>query len=243
MRLFTMRIPKEIILIILGLCATGPIHAVQANTEIVNFEASVGPDIPHLKALDWPILNASNSQTMLRVLPAPLDTHISTVCEPLSAETLGSCPHEAWLAIDSDESAWSQYSKFTLRISWPASFPAGFFIDLYSPEDLPSTSQKSRNRHTLTRRKFARIRLISEGVFTPSPSNEGRAIEPVPFIVAVEPLLLGVVPESLLPTLLLLIALVVVAGSFVLPRILKHLFAAADQVRIETAQAAEKRRQ
>ncbi len=197
---------------------------------------------------------------MLRVLPAPLDTHISTVCEPLSAETLGSCPHEAWLAIDSDESAWSQYSKFTLRISWPASvghirrplpaetnafpqFPAGFFVDLYAPEDLPSTSQKSRNRHTLTRRKFARIRLISEGVFTPSPSNEGRAIESVPFIVAVEPLLLGVVPQSLLPTLLLLLALVVVAGSFVLPRILKHLFAAADQVRIETAQAAEKRRQ
>ncbi|EIW63847.1 uncharacterized protein TRAVEDRAFT_16119 [Trametes versicolor FP-101664 SS1] len=238
-----MKLPREILLLVLGLCTVGPLRTVLANTEIVNFEASLGPDIPHLKATDWPVLSPTNTQALLRVLPAPLDTSIVTVCEPLSADALGSCPHEAWVAIDTDESSWSQYSKFTLRISWPASYPAGFFIDLYSPEDLPSTSPKTRTRHTLTRRKYARIRLVSEGVFTPSPANEGRTVEPVPFIVAVEPLILGLVPESLLPTLLLLLALVVVAGSLVLPRILKHLVAVAAQVRVESATAAEKRRQ
>ncbi|KAH9854357.1 hypothetical protein C2E23DRAFT_818407 [Lenzites betulinus] len=237
-----MQLPRELIASILAFGITASLPGVRANTEIVNFEASFGPDTPIPRASEWLSLNPTNDQTLLHVLPAPLGSSIGEVCEPLSLQSLRRCPHEAWLAVDLDKSPWSSYSRFTLRISWPTSYPTDFFIDLYSPESLGAAlydgqgvPPRGASDTASTRTKFARIRLISDGVLTPSPSNQNRTIEPVPCIVIVEPLYLGVVPASLVPTLLFLFGLVGITGFVALPRISKHLFAIADRIRVEHA--------
>ena len=81
------------------------------------------------------------------------------------------------------------------------------------------------------------------GVFTPSPQNANRTIEPVPFIVLVEPLYLGVLPTSLVPTLAFLLAVVTAADFVVLPRVNRIVFAAAEQVKVEIVSARDHKRQ
>ncbi|KAI8981314.1 hypothetical protein BD414DRAFT_492297 [Trametes punicea] len=234
---------------VLALWIAAPAPVALANTEIVNFEASYSPDVFVPQGLDWPVLGPSNPETLLRVLPAPLDTPVSVVCEPIFEQSLGKCDHEAWLRFDLDSPAWASYSKFTLRISWPAMHPADFFIELYSPDALvaiadgaqgPGNSCTSDAR--LIRQKFARIRLVHGGVFTPSLENRHRTIEPVPFIVVVEPLYLGFLPASLVPTLIFLSGLVMVTGYVVVPRVNKLLFAVAEEVRAETSAVEERRK-
>ncbi|KAI0354756.1 hypothetical protein OH77DRAFT_489360 [Trametes cingulata] len=243
-----MRLPRELYAILLAFCAVGQLDVVSANTEIVNFDASPSAGALFPQTSNWPVLNPSNPQILLQVLPAPVDTSITSVCEPSNP---GICHHETWLSLDLDQEPWLSYSKFTCRISWPASHPAEFFIDLYTPSSLASVlsgSDRVYSTHpagdnTLTRRKYARIRLISQAVFTPSPATRNRTVEPVPFMVIVEPLYLGVIPASLVPTLATLLALVAVTAFFVLPRIHAYLSAVADQVRSETASAEERRKQ
>ncbi|KAJ3011969.1 hypothetical protein NUW54_g2009 [Trametes sanguinea] len=252
-----------------ALCILVASRTVMANTEIVNFDASPVRNVELPEVLDWFLVGPSNSQLMLRVQPAPVDTSITTLCEPVAGQTtIGKCGHEAWLRLDLDATPWSSYSKFTLRISWPAmvslseyhklqrapyveplQYPADFYIDLHSPASLASllhgADQDNNERESSatppTRRKFARIRMIHAGVFTPSSSN--RTIEAVPFIVTVEPLYLGVLPASLVPTVLVLLGVVAVAGVIVYPRISSYLFGVAEQVKMETATAGKHRKQ
>ena len=54
----------------------------------------------------------------MKVPPAPLGSILEDVCEGYLP---GSCPHEDWLVLDLDDVAWGKFSKFTVRISWPAS--------------------------------------------------------------------------------------------------------------------------
>ena len=222
-----------------------------------------------------PVLSPSHEEALLHVQPAPVGTPIASVCEPVSKHKSGGCPHETWLAVDLDASPWLSYSKFTLRVSWPAmvrqpriydvqlesmlslslgdttQHPADFLIDVYSPEQLakhlghsnavPNRSGKPTT--ALTRKKFARIRVVHSGVFTPSPQNANRTVEPVPFIALVEPLYLGVLPASLVPTLAFLFAVVTVAGTVVLPRVNRVVFAAAEQVKAEIVSARDHKKQ
>ncbi|KAI0673920.1 hypothetical protein C8Q78DRAFT_1076872 [Trametes maxima] len=237
-----MRLPGELVAIFLSL-----IGLVAANTEIVNFDASPSPQIALRQASQWQVLGSNRPQALLRILPAPLDTSIEAVCEPTTASTSKQCPHEQWLVLDLDEPKWLQYQKFTLRVSWPASYPADFFVDIHSPQSADALLHNMRHHShvsdaPLTRKKFARIRLVNTGVLTPSPENEGRTVEPVPFIVMVEPLYLGVLPMSLLPTVAFLLIVAAGAGFVVLPRVNRLLFTVVEEVRAENSTVEVRRR-
>jgi len=82
-----------------------------------------------------PVLNYRNNQGYWNVDPALLDTPLQQVCESETAITPAnpfSCPHELWLALDLDDESWMAYSKFTLRLSWPASVRF-FFVQSKAP--------------------------------------------------------------------------------------------------------------
>ena len=66
-------------------------------------------------------LRPHDSEKLVEVQPAPVDTPLQDVCDPVTASSLGKCPHELWLLLGLDDPAWSSYSKFTLRVSSPAS--------------------------------------------------------------------------------------------------------------------------
>ncbi len=66
-------------------------------------------------------ITSSSSEQPFDVLPAPLGTTVADVCEPAKESSLAGCPHELWLSIGTEEPRWAAYTKFTLRISWPAS--------------------------------------------------------------------------------------------------------------------------
>ncbi|KAI0830860.1 hypothetical protein BC628DRAFT_909015 [Trametes gibbosa] len=244
-----MRPLPKIVVTIFAFGFVAPFPGVRGNTEIVNFAASLSLNTPVAQASEWRVLAPTNPQTLLHVLPAPLGASIVDVCEPATFESPWACPHEAWLAVHLNEPPWSSYSMFTLRISWPASYPTNFFIDLYTPNSLgtpvhDTTNIQSRGAldASSTRTKFARIRLVNEGVLTPSRANQNRTIGPIPFFVTVEPLYLGVVPASLVPTLLFLLGLVGVTSLVVLPRISKHMFAVAERVLADSTEAKKRRR-
>ncbi|KAI0652643.1 hypothetical protein C8Q79DRAFT_897465 [Trametes meyenii] len=238
-----MRLPGELVVVFLSL-----IGLVVANTEIVNFDASPGPQVTLRQASQWRVLDSNHSQALLRVLPAPLNTPIEAVCELPAASVSKQCLHEIWLVLDLDEPTWLPYHKFTLRISWPASHPAEFFVDVHSPQSVDALLHNMRHHSQvsdapLTRKKFARIRLVDAGVLTPSPANEGRGVEPVPFIVTVEPLYLGVLPMSLLPTVVFLLIVAAAAGFVVLPRVNRYLFTVAEEVQAEISTVDMRRKQ
>ena len=89
----------------------------------------------------------------------------------------------------------------------------------------------------LSRRTYARIRVISSGVLTPSHAHRHRTLDPVSFMIAVEPLYFGVLPASVVPTVLTVVAVAVVGGLFVVPFVTKRLMAIADEVRAEISRA------
>ncbi len=79
---------------------------------------------------------------------------------------------------------------------------------------------------------FARIRVVSGGVLTPGASHNA-TLQPVPFIVTVEPLLFGVLPGSVMPTVACLLFVGLAAGLLVFPRVSRFLGSVADLVRTE----------
>ena len=62
------------------------------------------------------------------------------------------------------------------------------------------------------------------------------------FIVTAEPLHFGVLPATVVPTVLMLVAVAVGAVAFVLPTVSKYLTAMADAVREEAASAQQEAR-
>lgn len=62
--------------------------------------------------------------------------------------------------------------------------------------------------------KYARIRVVDVGVLIPTPDLPPSAIqaEPIPFILILEPLYLGILPASLLPSICFLVPLLLGAG-------------------------------
>ena len=82
---------------------------------------------------------------------------------------------------------------------------------------------------------YARIRVVSTGVLTPSHAHRFPAPDPISFMVAVEPLYFAVLPGSVVPTILVIVAVATIAGAFVVPFVTKRLKAVADDVRAEIA--------
>ncbi|OAX39225.1 hypothetical protein K503DRAFT_103161 [Rhizopogon vinicolor AM-OR11-026] len=229
-----------------------------ANTEIINFLASEESDV-HFPSTSvgstWPVLNYRNNQGHWNVDPALLDTPLQQVCDSETAITpanLFSCPHELWVALDLDGESWLTYSKFTLRLSWPASSPADFLLEIYGPQaifarlpkqlDQPTIADASitpphlsRTGSTTTRLKYARIRAVDAGVLTPTPDlppSAAQAVEPIPFILILEPLYLGILPASLLPTVCFLVPLLL-AAALATPWIIGYLDHFVQQARQE----------
>ncbi|KAJ6541915.1 hypothetical protein B0H19DRAFT_1175173 [Mycena capillaripes] len=213
---------------------TGP-ALVLANTEIANFAAAERTDAPVLRGQTWPVLRPHTS-THWTLARAPLGTPLASVCAiPNANSTLGQdntpCPYELWLALDLPEDAENVYERWTLRLSWPASTPTQFTLDILDPRAAAALFLvPPQIGAPTTRRKYARVRAVDEGVRTPGggwrPSLAGivRALnttlrgggevenaevekeeeeeEKVEFILTLEPLLLGVLPASLRPFLL-----------------------------------------
>ena len=124
-----------------------------------------------------------------------------------------------------------------------------FWIETYSPdalgkavagEDGTAASGQLSSQRPLTRRMFARIRAIDTGVPTPFPAGNNASARhkaEVAFIVVVEPLHFGVLPATVVPAVLMLMAVAVGAATLVLPTVSKYLNAMADAVREEIADA------
>ncbi|KAH9947087.1 hypothetical protein B0H21DRAFT_363002 [Amylocystis lapponica] len=190
------------------------------------------------------VLQHAEAEKYWKLLPAPLGTALEDVCET-ARYSLNSCPHELWVVLDLDDSEWRRYSKFTLRISWPASSPADFSIDIFSPDALEKflKQQDMRGGHAVashssgTRRQFARIRLVDTGVRTPSSATDvGESLpEPVPFIVLLEPLYLGVLPATVAPILLFLVLILSFTAVVVVPFINRYLSTVVHDARAELA--------
>jgi len=138
------------------------------------------------------------------------------------------CPHELWLALDldgdlvrdrdnfdgnrEDDRAWKwkghSYDRFTLRVSWPASHPVQVELSLHRPRLASSSAPSVR----MSRLHFARIRITQEGIRVPNQVEEQgtqdeKDEEGVPLVVFLEPLVLGVLPASVLPVAVALLLL------------------------------------
>ncbi|KAJ3753265.1 hypothetical protein EV360DRAFT_53754 [Lentinula raphanica] len=194
-----------------------------ANTEIVNFEASdqVAADV-HGANL-WHVLSPEANEKPFNVSPAPLGTRINSICS--SAEDLLSdapnCEHELWIKLDLDHPKWKSYTKFTLRISWPGSSPADFGINIINPQATASRFAGGPiTSPSLSRIKFARIRVVDTGVI--SPLSGLTEVQPVPFIVTLEPLYFGVIPASIAPLLWISLP-VLVCSAFLVPYVNAYL--------------------
>ncbi|KAL4067226.1 hypothetical protein V8B97DRAFT_937865 [Scleroderma yunnanense] len=235
-------------------------HRVAANTEIINFlsEQQRSVDLPRPAIGNWATLNFSHNEQQWSLQPAPLGTPLHEVCETdneVSPTGQMTCPHQVWVTLDLDDSSWANYHAFTLRLSWPASAPADFLIELYSPESLlallsrrqrhisnPDTSHirpPSSGESSTTYTKYARIRVVDAGVPTPQIQQPGHTdsrlsnlivVEPVPFILILEQLYWGVLPASLLPTIGFLVPVLLVT-AMAIPRIIAYLDPFVQQAR------------
>ncbi|KZT02029.1 uncharacterized protein LAESUDRAFT_738895 [Laetiporus sulphureus 93-53] len=234
--------------LLLLLLAGSLVTFVSGNTEIVNVDATENWDVHFPQSLKWPILSPEVPERLFRVQPAPLRTPLTQVCEDLTAVRSGEpCPHELWLVLDLDDLEWSECSKYTLRISWPASSPADFAIQTYSPELLdevlhPRNGVDAANSSVLpskTKRTYARIRVIDTGFRTPTFGYQD-SVQPVPFMLKLEPLYLGVLPISVAPVLLFLMAAVAFATVVILPPVNRYLSAIASKARAEITSLQKK---
>jgi hypothetical protein len=98
-----------------------------------------------------------------------------------------------------------------------------------------TTPHLSRTGSTTTRLKYARIRVVDIGVLTPTPDlspSAPQAVEPIPFVLILEPLYLGILPASLLPTVCFLVPLLL-GAALVTPWIISYLDHFVQQARQE----------
>jgi hypothetical protein len=171
---------------------------VRANTEIINFQLR---DLSFLERYPSHTSEASEgTQVPLTVLPTASQTTLRRACEEFVNLT---CPYEQWLSFELDE---PHYSSYTLRISWPAFHPADFLIRAYKglPASQPSHEKKAWTAD-IPMRVYAHVTAVSTGV---RPDCGSCVPGPVPFHLILEPLVLGMIPASLVP----LVAFLAVIG-------------------------------
>ncbi|PFH49789.1 hypothetical protein AMATHDRAFT_4554 [Amanita thiersii Skay4041] len=203
-----------------------------ANTEIVNFAFSDSlQQLPFPAPLEWPILSQQQAEHIFNVTPAPS----FTACDIDDHTT---CPYQVWAVLNAGGATWSAYSKFTLRISWPAMFPTDFSIRLFSSQADPRT-------------KYARIRIVFDGVFT--PANNGthpflpyrttndEELQSVPFFLNFEPLYFGVLPASMLPVVVVLVVASLFAYKFIVPPIERFIHKLIERAKEELATEAARK--
>lgn len=105
-------------------------------------------------------------------------------------------------------------------------YPVEAYLKIFDSSDIaplprPGPPRRLRRRHGpsqyIVRRKFARIQLLNTGVLNPTSELAQRSQHdpnmlpgPVPIVIRLEPLLFGVLPQSLVPTVYAILAAVVV---------------------------------
>lgn len=134
----------------------------------------------------------------------------------------------------------------------PIQRPFDFQLEAYTPQayalkaDPNATWTTNLPSPHETRSMYARIKAINTGVLAPwarraialnqTRSQAMRDYGKVEFITILEPLRLGSIPETLLPTIVFLVPLVLVAGFVVFPRIHAYIERIARQARVELEQ-------
>ena len=178
------------------------------------------------------------------------------------------CPHDLWVVLDLDggerhgsNEAWKNYDRFTLRVSWPASvsptnhyvlteyldeekYPVQVSLKLHRPivSSATASSSSARTDAMAPRRlHLARIRLEEEGIPVPGTRQSDHREKGVPLVVLLEPLVLGVLPASVLPTVVTLLVLLGVVGCGVLPYVLSMLGEVVERARMELALLEERK--
>ncbi|KAF9260847.1 hypothetical protein L218DRAFT_906524 [Marasmius fiardii PR-910] len=208
-----------------------------ANTEIVNFEAldSGYAEIP--QAIGWTILHPQQNERTLSILSVPLKKSQ----DPQATEGIPR-HNEIWLRLALDEEEWKSFSKFTLRVSWPANYPTDFSIDILSPEAVAlhfSSAQVLSNTTLTTRVKYVRITAVHTGVIVPALSHIQP--KPVPFVVILESLYFGVLPASVVPIIGFL-ALILPGVWFVAKKVMASVESIAEEARKELEATNEDKR-
>jgi hypothetical protein len=112
------------------------------------------------------------------------------------------------------------------------------------PSSATTTPSSFARTDTMTPRRLhlARIRLMQEGIPVPGTRQREDREEGVPLVVLLEPLVLGVLPASALPTVLTLLVLLGVVTCSVLPYVLKSLLGeVVERARRELALLEERK--
>jgi hypothetical protein len=97
---------------------------------------------------------------------------------------------------------------------------------------------------TLTRIKYARVRVVDTGVRAPTAEYKALLLQgpikptPVPFMLILEPLYFGIIPATVVPTIGLLVVVAIAAG-LALPMVNRYMQDIAAQVRKEIRDAGE----
>ncbi|KAF8314475.1 hypothetical protein DL93DRAFT_2167268 [Clavulina sp. PMI_390] len=142
-----------------------------------------------------------------------------SVCD--SVATLGMCPHELILRLPA-----LPYGAKTLRLSWPASFPARFFVSMLDEEALAKLNGSTNSTvyeddgvsHRASPFVYARVLLQATGVRSPNDHQGGTQDNvDIPVSILYESLAFGAVPTSILPTIILLIMVLVTSVLLVKP--------------------------
>ncbi|KAL1705458.1 hypothetical protein EV121DRAFT_203464 [Schizophyllum commune] len=180
------------------------LHCVLANTEIVNFsfKETHNATIPMTKPL-W--LDPSVSERVLSIVPLRTSENMNTL------DDLSVGDSELWVELRAESEPWSAYDHFTVRISSPASAPADFYLAIFDP----ASAEAPR------RTKLARVRARHIGVSASYAA--ATAPKAAPFVITMEPLLLGILPQSVLPFLGVAAMTIFVAFRFVLPWVTRQL--------------------
>ncbi|KAI3621630.1 hypothetical protein WG66_009451 [Moniliophthora roreri] len=214
------------------------------NTEIVNFDAYSANDADVLVSNAWSSFNLRTSEQHAEIIPAPLNTPLAAVCSSPEdlVSTVPSCPNEIWFKLNLDDDEWRTFSKFTFRVSWAASYPVDFAISILDPEAVAArfpTNSSQKDSPSTTRTKYARVRSVDIGVAARSNGHHGAP--KVPFIVSVEPLHFGFVPESVIPLLQAFVPLLI-GLLWAVPKVLRYVGSVADEARKEVYDARRKKK-
>ena len=155
---------------------------------------------------------------------------------PVHSESIMACIRESTSTFTEQCSFYLSKKKYPVQVA----------LSLHLPV-ISSAAHSSAHTGTMTPRRLhlARIRLEQEGI--PIPRREHREGEGVPLVVLLEPLVLGVLPASVLPivvTLLGVLLMAAVSYSVLLPRVSgsDKLVEIVERARRELAERKEKER-
>jgi hypothetical protein len=119
--------------------------------------------------------------------------------------------------------------------------PADFLVEAIPASSLPSLlplgalprdNTTETGSKSVTRRHYARIRLVATGVRPPLTAQYTQLT--VPFALILEPLHFGILPSSILPVLSFLVPVVLAAWVVVAPRVYRYLSSVAQDIRVES---------